>query len=87
MLGYGCGVSQYHQFYYKYLDRYQVLPFPYRVYFESFPGYKFVKEKWVLDLEYQTKTFAWGNIEKKILFNFERNTYSSKRKPTVKMQK
>ena len=45
MLGYGCGVSQYHKYYDKDLDRYQVLPRPYRRYFEFFPIYKFVKEK------------------------------------------
>ena len=37
MLGYGCGVSQYPQFYDKELDRYQVLPHPYRGYFAVFP--------------------------------------------------
>ena len=29
MLGFGCGVSQYPQFYYQDLDKYQVLPLPY----------------------------------------------------------
>ena len=33
MLGYGCGVPQYHQSYDKKLDKYQVLPLPYRGYF------------------------------------------------------
>ena len=65
MLGYGCGMSQYHQFYYKYLDRYQLLQFPYRDYFEGFPGYKFVKEKWVLDLAYQAKLLPGKILKKK----------------------
>ena len=30
MIGYGCGVSQYSQFYDRYEDKYQVLPRPYR---------------------------------------------------------
>ena len=50
MLGNGCGVSQYPQFYDRELDKYQVLPRPYLRYFEVFPGDKFIKEKWVLDL-------------------------------------
>ena len=40
MLVYGCGVPQYHQFYYQELDRYKVSPLPYRGSFEGFPGEK-----------------------------------------------
>ena len=36
ILGYGCVVSQYPQFYYQDKDNYQLLPRPYR---ESFYGY------------------------------------------------
>ena len=43
MLGYGCGVYHYPQFYDKFLDMYQVLPRLYRGYFEVFSGDKFVK--------------------------------------------
>ena len=43
MLIYGCGVSQYPQFYDKDLDMYQVLPCPYIGSFEGFPGDKFIK--------------------------------------------
>ena len=43
MLGNGCGVSQYPQFYDRELDKYQVLPRPYLRYFEVFPGDKFIK--------------------------------------------
>ena len=59
MLGYGCGVSQYHQFYDKELFIYQLLPRPYKGYFEVFPGYKFVKIKWLLHLAYQAEEFVW----------------------------
>ena len=38
MLGYGCGVSQYPQFYVEYLDMYQMLPRPYLRSFDSGPG-------------------------------------------------
>ena len=42
MLGYGCSVYQYPQFYAKYLDMYQVLPHPYIGSFDGFPGDKLV---------------------------------------------
>ena len=38
MFGYGCGLSPYPQYYDQELDRYQVLPRPYRGYFEIVPG-------------------------------------------------
>ena len=63
MLGYGCGVSQYPQFYDKELYRYQVLPRPYRGSFEGLPGYKFVKEKCLIDLADQVETFFWESIK------------------------
>ena len=40
MLGYGCGVSQYPQFYDQYLDKHQVLLRPYLGKFEGYPGEK-----------------------------------------------
>ena len=42
MLVYGCDVSQYPQFYDKYLYMYQVLLRPYIGYFDGFPGDKFI---------------------------------------------
>ena len=59
MLGYGYGVSRYPQFYDKELNRYHVLPLPYRGFFEYFPGEKFVKEKLLLHLVDQAKCFVW----------------------------
>ena len=44
MIGYGCGVSQYPQFYNQYLDKYQVLPCPHLGSFEGYPGKKIVKK-------------------------------------------
>ena len=38
LLGYGCVVSQYLQFYDQDLEKYQVLPRPYLGYFEVCPG-------------------------------------------------
>ena len=42
MIGYGCGVSQYTQFYIKYLDMYQVLPHPYLGSFDCGTGDKLI---------------------------------------------
>ena len=43
MLGYGCGVSHYPQFYYKDLDMYQLLPRLYIGSSEDFPVDKLLK--------------------------------------------
>ena len=40
MIGYGCGVSQYHQLFAEYLDMYQILPRPYLRTFDGVPGDK-----------------------------------------------
>ena len=63
MLGYGCGVSQYPQLCDKDEDKYQVLPRPYLGSSEVYPGEKFIKEKWVLDLVGQAILFS-GNVLK-----------------------
>ena len=44
MIGYGCGVSQYLQFFVKDLDMYQVLPRPYLWSFDGGPGDKLIKK-------------------------------------------
>ena len=62
MFGYGCGVSQYPQFYDKQLDRYQILQHPYSGSFNCFPGNIFEKENGLLDLSDQTKYFVQKNI-------------------------
>ena len=58
MLGYGCVVPQYPQFYDRYLDNHQGLPRPYLESFEGYPGYKSIKEKWVLYLGGKAGTFV-----------------------------
>ena len=44
MVGYGCGLFQYPQFFVKYLDMYQMLPCPYLRYFDGCPGDKLIKQ-------------------------------------------
>ena len=65
MLGYGCCVSQYPQFFVKDLDIYQVLPRPYLGYFDGGPGDRLIKKR-VLDLESRAETFVWECIESRI---------------------
>ena len=65
MLAYGCGVYHYPHFHYWELYKYQVLPRPYLGSFDSLPADKFIKEKYLLGLAGQAKTFVWESIEKK----------------------
>ena len=50
MLGYGCGVSMYPQFFVEDLNIYQMLRRLCLRSFDGGPGYKVLKQKWVLDL-------------------------------------
>ena len=43
MLGYGCGVCQFTQFFVEYLYIYQMLPRPYLISFDGGPGEKSIK--------------------------------------------
>ena len=43
VLGYGCGVSQYPQYYHIDLYKYQILPHPYWGSFGGYPGETFIK--------------------------------------------
>ena len=65
MLGYGCGVSQYPQFYVKDLYMHKVLPRPYLWSFDGGTGEMLIKKQ-VLDLASQAVTFFWECIESRI---------------------
>ena len=65
MIVYGCGVSQYPQFYVKDLYMYQVLPRPYIGSFDGFTCDKLFR-KLVLDLASQVDKFVWKCIETRI---------------------
>ena len=67
MLGYGCGVSQYPQFFVEDLDMYHMLPRPYLWSFDGGPGDKLINKNWVLDLENQAETSVWECIESRIM--------------------
>ena len=62
MLGYGCGVSMYPQFFVEDLNIYQILPRPYFRSFDGGPAYQVLKQKLVLDLENLAETFVLGII-------------------------
>ena len=62
MLGHGCGVSQYTQFYDRIKYRYQMSP---RLYVGSYSGkngHQFLQEPWILALSKSVKTFIMVSI-------------------------
>ena len=67
LLGYGCCVSQYTQFFVEDLDMYQVLSRPYLRSFDGGPGDKLIIKKWVLDLASLAEKFVWECIESGII--------------------
>ena len=67
MLGYGCGVSMYPQFFVEDLNIYQMLRRPYLISFDGGPGYKVLKQKWVLDLANRAETFVLECIKSRIM--------------------
>ena len=67
MLGYGCGVSMYPQFFVEDLKIYQMLPCPYLRYFYGVPDDQVLKQKWVLDLANRSETFVLECTESSIM--------------------
>ena len=65
MLGCGCGVSQYTQFFVKYLDMYHMLNRPHLGSFDGGPGDRLIKKR-VLDLEGRAEKIVWECIESRI---------------------
>ena len=63
ILGYGCGVSRYNQFYDKDLYMYQVLPRPYLASFVGFPADKLIIKMGVR-LGKSSRNFLSGNVLK-----------------------
>ena len=50
MLGHGCGVSQYPQFYEKIKNKYKLLPCPYMGSYLGEKSHNFLQEKWIIAL-------------------------------------
>ena len=67
MLGYGCVVSMYPQFFVEDLKTYQMLPRPHMISFDGEPADQVLKQKWVMDLENKEETFVLESIESKIM--------------------
>ena len=67
MLGYGCGVSMYPQFFDKDSKTFQMLPRPYIRSFDGQCSGQVLKQKWVLDLANIAETFALESIESRIM--------------------
>ena len=70
MIGYGCGVSMYPQFFVEDLDIYQMLPRPYLRAFDDGLGDKLMKQKWVLKLANLAEAFVLECIESRIMSNY-----------------
>ena len=67
MLGYGCGVSMYPQFYDKKLKSFHMLPRPYIRYFDGQSSDLIFKKEWVLNLAKRAETFVLESIESMIM--------------------
>ena len=67
MLGYGCGVSTYPQFYDKDLKTFHMLPRPYIRSFDGHCSDQVFKKEWVLDLANRAETFVLESIESRIM--------------------
>ena len=75
MLGYGCGASQYPQFFVEYLDMHQMLPRPYLRSFDGGPGEKLKK----LGVRFgkQSRNIFWECIESRIISDDRGKIYIS----------
>ena len=74
MLGYGCGVSMYPQFFYKDSKTFQMLPRPFIRYFDGQCYDQVLKQKWVLDLANRAETFVLESIESRIMSDDSKET-------------
>ena len=62
MLGHGCGVSQYSQFYDTIKNIYQVLPRLYVGRYSGEKGHQFLHKPWILALAKSVETFIMVSI-------------------------
>ena len=58
MLGHGCGVSQYPQFYDRIEEKFQMLPHPYVESYSDEKDHQFLQEPWILALAKSVETFV-----------------------------
>ena len=84
MLGSGCGVSMYPQFFVEDLKIYQMLPLPYMRSFDGEPADQVLKQKWELDLTNRAETFVLECIESRIMSDDSRKKYISQYWSTLK---
>ena len=61
MLGHGCGVSQYPQFYDRIKNIYQMLPRPYVGSYSGEKGHQFLNKLWILALAKSVERFFCFN--------------------------
>ena len=86
MLGYGCGVSMYPQFFVDYLKTYQMLLRPYMISFDGEPADQVLKQKWVLELANRAETFLLESIESRIVSDDSKAKKSTQYWSTLKLK-
>ena len=74
MLGYGCGVSVYPQFYDKKMNSYHILPRPYIRSFDGQCSDLIFKKEWLLNLAKRAETFVLEKCVSALFAKF--NTHS-----------
>ena len=62
MLGHGCGVSQYSQFYDRIKNIYQMLPHPFVGSYKCEKGHRFLQEPWTIALAKSVENFIMLSI-------------------------
>ena len=62
MLGHGCGVSQYNQFYDENKNKYQMLPRPYVGSYSGEKGHQILQQPWIIALSNSIETFLIVSI-------------------------
>ena len=73
MLGHGCGVSQYPQFYDTNKNNYQMLPRPYVGSYSGEKGHKILQQLWIVALSKSVETFSFVSIIEMPTINYWQN--------------
>ena len=77
MLGHGCGVSQYPQFYDTNNKKYQMLPRPYVGSYSGQKGHKMLQQPWIIALAKSVKTFIIVSINEMPTIKYLQNLGST----------
>ena len=87
MLGHGCGVSQYPQFYDTIKNIYIMLPRPYVGSYSGAKGHQYFHKPWILSLSKSVETFIMVSISDMPTIKYWQNLESIMDKSTEKIPK